>query len=60
MTVSSQLHAWLASDAYTQRPAGIRRPDGQDYVALGGVRFAILEHYDNPRTGYQGTISTSR
>ena len=47
MSLSSQQYANLASDSYEAR---------RKEVTIEGVKYNILEHYDNPRTGYQGTI----
>lgn len=56
MTTSSRQHAGLAADAYVGRISGNSRPRGENPIIVDGVQFTVLEHYDNPKTGYQGTI----
>ncbi len=56
MTITSPQHAGLAADAYEERAPGTTRPKSETHVDINGVKFKILEQYDNPRTGYQGTI----
>ena len=56
MSLSHQQYANLASDAYTDYAPGVRRPGQKDEVTINGVTYNILEHYSNPRNGYQGTI----
>lgn len=56
MTISSRQHAGLAADSYHERVSGFLRPKGEKPVDIDGVQFKVLEHYDNPKTGYQGTI----
>ena len=56
MSLSHQQYADLASDAYTEYAPGVRKPGQKDEVAVNGVTYNILEHYSNPRNGYQGTI----
>lgn len=56
MTIASQEHANLSSDAYIDRIPGVRPHNTRDRVELGGIEYKILEHVDNPRNGYQGTI----
>lgn len=57
MSVTSQQYAGLADKAYSDEfkpgiyPAGSERP-----FEYEGVRYKVLEHAVNPRTGYQGTI----
>ncbi len=53
MSMSSQDHADLAKDAYNSRKLTV---SGDDPVPIGRHQYKILDHYDNPRTGYQGTI----
>jgi hypothetical protein len=55
-TTSSQGYADLSNDSYKDRRAGVRRPFEQEPVYAAGVEYKVLEHADNPRTGYQGTI----
>ncbi|GAB3371630.1 hypothetical protein GCM10027431_20860 [Lysobacter rhizosphaerae] len=56
MSLTSQQYAGLAKDAYKDRPAGIRPPNNSKGVPIEGITYKILEHFDNPRTGYQGTM----
>ncbi len=57
MTISSRLYAGISESSYDkQRLPGIRLDGEEEEVILDGVRFKVLEHYDNPKTGYQGTI----
>ena len=56
MSLSTQQHADLASDAYTDRKTGVRRPNERDFESINGTTYRILEHVNNPRTGYAGTV----
>ncbi len=60
MTITSQQYADLSSDAYRDRPVGYRKPNEREKVTAGGVVFEVMEHVDNRRTGYQGTIYQRR
>jgi hypothetical protein len=51
--MSSQDHADLAKDAYNARQV---TRDLDKPVSIGRHEYRILDHRDNPRTGYQGTI----
>lgn len=53
MSMTSQDYADLAIDAYNSpvRDRGHYRP-----VTVGQHQYKVLDHLDNPRTGYQGTI----
>src|SRR3990167_5259434 len=53
MSMSSQDYADLALDSYASR--AVTR-SGEKPETIGGHKYKILEHQDNPRTGYQGTI----
>jgi hypothetical protein len=53
MSMSSQDYAELALDSYASR--AITRSDEKSET-IGGHKYRILEHHDNPRTGYQGSI----
>ena len=53
MSMSSQDYADLALDSYAGR-AVTRRVEKPE--TIGGHKYKILDHYDKPRTGYQGTI----
>lgn len=50
MSLTSQQHAGLADASYKDHV-----PRKEPY-AIGGIEYKALEHYSNPRTGYQGTI----
>jgi hypothetical protein len=52
MSMSSQDYADLAKDAYNSRKVS----DRDDPVPIGRHQYKVLEHHDNPRTGYQGSI----
>lgn len=55
MTVTTRDYANLADHVYEDRDAG--RPTDKDAkVSLNGTDYRVVEHVDNPRTGYQGTI----
>lgn len=56
MTVTSQDHAALADDAYKDRAVGRREPGQEEKVYLHGQQYKVLEHVDDHRTGYQGTV----
>jgi hypothetical protein len=56
MSLSHQQYADLAGDAYKDYSVGVRQPGQKDEIVLNGVTYNILEHYSNPRNGYQGTI----
>ncbi len=56
MSLSHQHYADLASDAYKDYVPGVRKPGEEEKVSINGVAYKILEHYSNPRNGYQGTI----
>jgi pimeloyl-ACP methyl ester carboxylesterase len=49
MSIGSQQYADLCEDSYKPRVA-------KDRVTLGGVTYQVIEHVDNTRNGYQGTI----
>lgn len=57
MNPDSQRYADLSDHVYdtTIRP-GVRTAEKIEEIAVNGVRYNILEHYSNPRSGYQGTI----
>ena len=48
MSIDTTDYALLARDAYQDRAAN-------QTVELGGVKYRIFDHTDDPRTGYQGT-----
>ena len=56
MSITCRQYAELAADAYVERMPGFIRPQGEKPVNIEGAQFKVLEHYDNPKTGYQGTI----
>ena len=53
MSMSSQDYADLALDSYASRAVTLK---GERPATIGGHKYRILDHHDNPRTGYQGTI----
>jgi hypothetical protein len=57
---NSHVYAALANDAYTDRRVGTQLAGHEKPVTIQGVNYSILEHADNPRTGYQGTIYRSQ
>ena len=56
MTISSQDYAALADDAHKDRAVGRREPGQEEKVYLNGQQYKVLEHVDDRRTGYQGTV----
>lgn len=57
MSVSSQQYAGLAEDSYSDKyPVQIFPPEHRPTVVYEGVEYAVVEHYSNGVTGYQGTI----
>ncbi len=56
MTITSQDYAALADDAYQDRAVGRREPGQEEKVYLNGQQYKVLEHVDDRRTGYQGTV----
>lgn len=50
MSLSHQQYADLSNDAYEYRP-----PSEEPYN-INGIEYRVLEHVDNNRNGYQGTI----
>jgi hypothetical protein len=56
----SRAYAALANDAYNDRRVGQNLAGHEKPVVLAGVKYDILEHADNPRTGYQGTVYRSQ
>ena len=56
MTIASQDYAALADDAYQDRAVGRRGPGQEEKVYLNGQQYKVLEHVDDRRTGYQGTV----
>jgi len=57
MSVSSQQYAGLAEDSYSDKyPVQIFPPGDPPEFVYEGVKYAVLEHYSNAVTGYQGTI----
>jgi hypothetical protein len=56
MSFTHQQYADLAADAYKDYKLGVRTPGQEKPIAINGVAYNILEHYSNPRNGYQGTI----
>ena len=56
MSISSQQYAYLSDDSYQDRPTGVRRAGEEERVSFDGVQYKVLEHANNRRTGYQGTV----
>jgi hypothetical protein len=56
MTIPSQDYAALSDDAYKDRAVGRRAPGQQEAVTLNGHQYKVLEHVNNTRNGYQGTV----
>ncbi len=57
MRTSSQQYAGLAEKSYgDEYRSGVYPPDETPRFKYEGVEYKVLEHYSNPRTGYQGTI----
>jgi hypothetical protein len=56
MTITSQDYAALANDAYVDRRVGRREAGQEERIYLNGHQYKILEHVDDQRTGYQGTV----
>ena len=48
MSISSSDYALLSQDSYHDHQL-------KDKVTLGGVQYEVLDHADDPKTGYQGT-----
>jgi hypothetical protein len=56
MTVPSQEYAGLAAHSYQDLKVGQRGPNDEEKVVIDGTQYRVVEHANNPRTGYQGTI----
>ncbi|MBB5880709.1 hypothetical protein GGR74_001857 [Xanthomonas arboricola] len=56
MKPTSQQYAVLSNDGYVDREVGVRRPGDRERLDVGGAAYEVLEHVNNRRTGYQGTI----
>jgi len=56
MTLKSQDYAALAEDAYEDRAVGRRDPSQETAIDIGGHMYKVLEHVNDRRTGYQGTV----
>ncbi len=57
MSVTSQQHAGLADDSYSNEYKQGTYPQGKEpSFEYEGVVYKVLEHASNPRNGYQGTI----
>lgn len=57
MTVTSQQYAALTHDAYEDKyPVGVSAPGQEPRFEYEGVTFKVLEHVNNRKTGYQGTV----
>ncbi|MGE8214594.1 MAG: lipase [Stenotrophomonas maltophilia] len=56
MTVPSQEYAGLAAHSYQDLKVGQRGPNDEEKVVIDGNQYRVIEHANNPDTGYQGTI----
>lgn len=56
MSMTPQQYAGLASASYEDRRVGYRQPNERERVNVDGVEYQVVEHVDEHRTGYQGTI----
>ncbi|MCH6482394.1 lipase [Pseudoxanthomonas sp. LH2527] len=54
MGLTPQQYAYLADHSY-DRGGQVQDLLNKD-VMIGGERYRVIDHVDNPRTGYQGTI----
>ena len=54
--VPSQEYAGLAGDAYADHKVGRHVPGVGEPVSINGVDYRVVEHANNAKTGYQGTI----
>ena len=55
MSLTPQQHADLSDHTYDRDKVGLGRLVDQR-VVINGQAYLVLQHSDNPRTGYQGTI----
>ena len=55
MALTSQNYSALADDAYNDRVPTEQTPN-QEPVTLNDVKYKVLEHRNNPITGFQGTV----
>lgn len=53
---SSQQYAELADDTYGNYKVGSRKPGEEEKVDTDRVEYKLLEHANNRRSGYQGSI----
>ncbi|RJN09661.1 XVIPCD domain-containing protein [Xanthomonas vasicola] len=56
MKPTSQQYAILSNEGYVDHKVGKRGPGDRERVDVGGESYEILEHFNNRKTGYQGTI----
>ncbi|MGV8958890.1 MAG: XVIPCD domain-containing protein [Stenotrophomonas sp.] len=56
VALPTQDYAALSDDVYKDRAVGRRAPGAEELVTLNGHRYKVLEHVDNRRNGYQGTV----
>lgn len=56
MKPTSQQYAILSNEGYVDHKVGKRSPGDRERVDVGGESYEILEHVNNSKTGYQGTI----
>ena len=53
MALTSQNYSALADDAYNDQ---VPTKDGDKGPTIGGIKYKVLEHRNNPITGFQGTV----
>lgn len=56
MSMDSQQYANLAAHSYDADGNLAQLAANREVVAIRGEQYQVLEHMDNPRNGYQGTI----
>ncbi|WP_208543188.1 lipase family protein [Marilutibacter alkalisoli] len=56
MKPTSQQYADLADHCYDRDGNLAQLASAKEEVEIGGVTYKVVDHLDNPRTGYQGTI----
>ena len=56
MPLNHRDYAALSADAYEDHKVGRHAPGQEEVVELNGHNYKVLEHVNNNRNGYQGTI----
>ncbi|MCF7221654.1 lipase family protein [Marilutibacter chinensis] len=56
MTINSQQYANLADHSYDRHGNMAQLAARQEVIEIEGIDYKVLDHVDNPRNGYQGTI----